>query len=389
MTTKRSIHAATLLADGRVLVVGGDGIYDASKGAEIYDPATNAWTPTGPMVTPRYASAAVLLLNGRVLVTGGWNGDELRSAEIYDPSTDRWVATGSMGEERNGPGAARLPDGRVMVAGGHRWTELAPDVSKTSEIFDPAIGTWSPAGALNTPRGEGLTMSTLSDGRPVVTGGFWWTDVRPGLGGGLPTWSRDRYEDTLEIFNPAAGTWLQSEPMTRGRAGHVTVVLNDDSLLIAGGFSAGTSAERYSLAMATPTPTPTATPTPSPTVAAATPTPEPPAPTPRPTPAGPSPTAAPQTGTLSFAKLPDRLRLSRSGVVAVKLRCGTAGACKERLTLRKGRTVLARANLSIAAGRTATLKLKLSKSARGKLTRRDTVVSLALAEKTVWATLRR
>ena len=66
---------ATLLQDGRVLVAGGevesDG--DASSAADLYNPTTGQWTPTGSMRTARRGHIATLLADGRVLVAGGWN----------------------------------------------------------------------------------------------------------------------------------------------------------------------------------------------------------------------------------------------------------------------------------------------------------------------------
>ena len=102
----------------RVLVTGGyNGSYIAS--AEIYDPATGAWTATGSMATPRGGHSATRLADGRVLVAGGSNGSAfVASAEIYDPATGTWTATGSMATPRYGHTATRLADGRVLVAGG-------------------------------------------------------------------------------------------------------------------------------------------------------------------------------------------------------------------------------------------------------------------------------
>ena len=133
----------------------------------------------------------------------------------------------------------------MLVAGGHGWADMHPTVSRTSEIYDPCTGVWTPSGALNSPRGEGLAMTTLTDGRPVVTGGFWWTVVNPSVNGELPTWSGNRYENTAEVFDPVLGTWTQSPLMARGRSGHFAVALTDNSLLVAGGFQAGTLGRRF------------------------------------------------------------------------------------------------------------------------------------------------
>ena len=72
MTTPRNSHSATLLQNGAVLVVGGwDGV-KAVADADLYNPRTQTWTPTGAPAGARVYHAAVRLPDGRVLVTGGW-----------------------------------------------------------------------------------------------------------------------------------------------------------------------------------------------------------------------------------------------------------------------------------------------------------------------------
>lgn len=102
--TERRGHTATLLPNGKVLVAGGvSGAFLAS--AEWFDPATGTWTPTGPLGTARVNHTATLLSNGKVLIAGGENlrelgADPLASAELYDPATGTWTPTGSLGTSR-------------------------------------------------------------------------------------------------------------------------------------------------------------------------------------------------------------------------------------------------------------------------------------------------
>jgi hypothetical protein len=104
MSTVRAVHTATLLPDGKVLIAGGGGSggfgfpsFDpAFATAEVYDPATNSFTATGAMGTARYAHTATPLLNGKVLIAGGFttvpvtatsSSNALSTAELYDPAT--------------------------------------------------------------------------------------------------------------------------------------------------------------------------------------------------------------------------------------------------------------------------------------------------------------
>jgi hypothetical protein len=98
MGTARTDFTATRLADGRVLIAGGDDGWDFQASAELYDPKAGMFSPTGSMSTTRILHTATLLLDGRVLVAGGADGSpaDLASAELYDPKTGTFSPTGSM-----------------------------------------------------------------------------------------------------------------------------------------------------------------------------------------------------------------------------------------------------------------------------------------------------
>src|SRR5262249_10534939 len=121
----RTSHTATLLGDGMVLVVGGRtfGPFMAD-GAELYDPTSGTWTATAHPSPVRVEPTATLLQSGKVLVAGGVRSnalaDELDSAELFDPVTRTFVATGSLKTARNRQTAALLQSGKVLIAGGFK-----------------------------------------------------------------------------------------------------------------------------------------------------------------------------------------------------------------------------------------------------------------------------
>ncbi|MBO9651700.1 MAG: putative Ig domain-containing protein [Variovorax sp.] len=172
MSQPRDTHTATLLADGRVLVAGGEDASGAAlSSAELYDPAAGAWSPASGMNGARAFHTATLLNDGRVLVAGGLGSGgsraaRLASAELYDPASGLWSPTGSMGQGRSLQGAALLRNGRVLVAGGNDGKSALA----STEVFDAAAGTWSPAGPLAHAR-YFHTVSATANGTVIAAGG--------------------------------------------------------------------------------------------------------------------------------------------------------------------------------------------------------------------------
>ena len=169
--------SATLLADGRVFVLGGGTI-----GSEVWDPATGAWSRGGAPAHARLGGqTATLMPDGRVLVVGGQsstlNGDAslppLRAAAIWDPTTLSFTASGAMGVGRERHTATLLADGRVLIVGGagQRAADFSDSAIVEAEIWDPATGSFSSAG--RDAAGRALhTATLLPDGRVLITGGF-------------------------------------------------------------------------------------------------------------------------------------------------------------------------------------------------------------------------
>jgi hypothetical protein len=166
MAVGRFLHTATLLQNGKVLIVGGalTSASDPVATAEVYDPSTGIFTMTGAMATARERHTATFLADGRVLIVGGTTSTgATATAEVYDPSTGSFSVTGSMAEARTFHTATLLPNGTVLVAGGG-------DENSTAEVYDPATGSFSVTGGMEIGR-SGHTATLLPNGSVLVAGG--------------------------------------------------------------------------------------------------------------------------------------------------------------------------------------------------------------------------
>ena len=150
MLEPRSGQTATLLPDGKVLIVGGmRRNQDFYKSAELYDPATSKFQPTGEMSIGRVGQIAVLLRSGKVLIAGGWIGyGTTDSAELYDPATGKFTVIAPMTTRRARPSATLLTDGNVLLAGG--GDHDAPEGAvAAAEIFRADTLRFQPTGSLH------------------------------------------------------------------------------------------------------------------------------------------------------------------------------------------------------------------------------------------------
>lgn len=229
LNSARMAFAAAALPDGRVLVAGGLHIGFSQEGgalssAEIWDPDTGTWAEIDEMSSPRVQPVAVTLSDGRVLVAGGvagWGGDDpLVSAEVYDPGNHRWSPAGVLSAPRDGLAIIALPDGGALAIGSRRAvTEDAegeavdpPRPTMTADRFDPSTGEWAANGGFDAA-GRRPAMAMLADGRVLAVAGA-----------------------NTAIYDPAARTWTGSVPIPDHRNDATAVLLEDGSVLVAGGW---------------------------------------------------------------------------------------------------------------------------------------------------------
>lgn len=260
----RGLHTATLLANGRVLVAAGFGENGSiTAAATLYDPADGAWHPTGSLNYARISASAVRLADGRVLIAGGQTVHGTTSAfvltsELYDPQSGTWTPTGAMQQWRTFPALTLLGNGKVLATGGNSLGD------SIAELFDPHTQTWSSAG-LQPAYGS---AALLPSGKVMVTTGYAGSAIydpqanawAPGpaladtpsdcsitvlangyvLGaGGVVEVTSPGQTDTNHYFGHAElydGTrWLPAASMSVPRCGHTATLLANGDVLVAGG----------------------------------------------------------------------------------------------------------------------------------------------------------
>ncbi len=274
----RAEHTATVLKDGRVLLVSGvDSRGTPVAIAEIYDPATRTFSETtGSLNQPRYKHGAALLPDGDVLIAGGRTanttvplqlerysfstetftpiglllppldfpsvislqaaddkvliaggyqadpGEVSAYARLFDPEDNGVIVlTNSLVDARFRHATIQLPGGKVLLAGGigvgGTWLDSV-------EVFDPATSGFRKLdGALNTPRSD-VAAALLHDGRVLLAGG---------------QTTRLFETNVAEIYDPKNDRFVSIGAMPAPRSRAAVARLDDGRVLISGGFSSG------------------------------------------------------------------------------------------------------------------------------------------------------
>jgi hypothetical protein len=268
-----------LLKTGKILMWDGGPDCIGATSPRLWDPATNTFTPvpseTRADVRDIFCSAQTVLADGRVLVVGGHEcvdtnflGEAI--ANLFDPVTQTWTKLPDMAYRRWYPTATTLPDGRALVTAGSD-TGLTTYVP-IPEVYNPVTNTFTKLTAANMTIPNYPFMFVLPDGRVLQAGSDeakgptrildvatqTWTTVDPRiLDAGSAVMYRPGmvmksgsayYSDTTAFDNdPAAATtyvidmnqpspaWQQTASMAFGRAFHNLTILADGTVLATGG----------------------------------------------------------------------------------------------------------------------------------------------------------
>lgn len=273
----RSQHSATLLADGRVVVLGGNaineqGLSGPALAVELWDPADQVFTTVAELDTRLLFHCAVPIGNrdNTVLAIDECTPEGCVARRV-DVDAGTVTPLDGLPIHRYGldVDCALLPDGRVLLAGG---ADLGPNgellpVSEL-EIYDPVAQTFEVAGPISNMFGEQSELAALGDGRFLLMGGaeglpigqiFTAEDqgfmpvggdvvdrrehtlvtLADGrvliVGGQLMDSPGFEFVSELDAYDPATGSFTSVGASIPGRSGHATARLADGTVLIVGG----------------------------------------------------------------------------------------------------------------------------------------------------------
>lgn len=265
LVAPRTNHAAVVLADGDVLLIGG--INNSSttpsypQGAvERYDVATQQWTAAATAPYILFGVGAARLASGKVVVSSNYSDSLVQ----YDPIGEAWIMLGQSYQTHAWASVyEQLPGhpGQVMIVGGSRSGGLQDSYVPTFNTLTRARGS-TPYRHFN-----GGTSVQLTDGRVFSTGGFTrdlYNSYLPPTASEIYTPATDTWADIGEaripdrlvlladgrvlaiggvapvatsIFSPTTGTWTAAAPLLAPVHGFAATRLSDGRVMISGGYA--------------------------------------------------------------------------------------------------------------------------------------------------------
>jgi RHS repeat-associated protein len=242
LNVAREWHSATMLPDGAILILGGVGVNGRIvRSAELYNSETQTFNPLRPSSAPdaRAYHTATLLPDGNLLIAGGVADNLPAAAQLWNSKTGvRTLLSTGPNAERQKHRAILLADGTVLLQGG---SDSLENPQNSSEIFNPAIATFTWAGAASEPvdtRSPFLTMSRPSDGETGVA-----VDTSIALVFSKSLRADTANAQTFSLSGPSGPVGARVVPTENGRLVFVTPLENLDqgvtySVVLAGAVDA-------------------------------------------------------------------------------------------------------------------------------------------------------
>ncbi|HEX6507746.1 MAG TPA: kelch repeat-containing protein, partial [Chloroflexota bacterium] len=206
------ILSATTGTDGRIYVYGSA---QAGPAILVYDPSSNTWAHATPPPGVQDSAQLVAGPDGRIYAVGGRvQGTPVGAQSSYDPNTHAWTALAPDPTLRGGSSATIGPDGRIYVIGGDQ-------TGVKVEAYDPRSNSWTPLASLPAPR-LGFQAVTGPDGRIYVLGGVGRCFTAPCA--------------EVEAYDVHTNTWTAVASMSHGRRDFTAAAGPDGRIYVLGGF---------------------------------------------------------------------------------------------------------------------------------------------------------
>jgi N-acetylneuraminic acid mutarotase len=225
-TPRGGIGAA--VADGRIVVVGGEDPTQVLDGVDAYDIASGTWSRMPRMTTPRHGLAVAAVGKTVFALDGAAKPSHDASTptgEAFDVPLRRLQPAGAWRGLRDAPVARQFAgstvlDGTLWVAGGLK----AGDATAEVWAYDAAIDQWK--------RGPDLPIPLHH------TAAVTWRDAVVVMGGWSPANGNASAISSDKVFRLEGGSWVELPPLRRPRVAAAAAVAGDRIVLV-GGQSAG------------------------------------------------------------------------------------------------------------------------------------------------------